>query len=80
MNFIKHLDGRMNPKNAAVYLGQAEKTLAMWRSKGTGPQFIKPNGRVFYYQEDLDAWLTQGGKVVSTAQARLNKELAAAGN
>jgi hypothetical protein len=25
-------DGRMNPKNAARYLGREEKTLAQWRS------------------------------------------------
>jgi hypothetical protein len=62
-------DGRLDTKNAAVYLGLSEKTLAMMRCQGTGPRFIK-RGRVFYYQEDLDAWLAQAARVTSTAQAR----------
>ena len=61
-------DGRMDTKNAAVYCGLSMKTLAMWRSQGTGPKFLKL-GRVFYYREDLDAWL-KSGVVNSTAQAR----------
>ena len=44
-------DGRMNTKNAALYLGLEEKTLAMKRSDGTGPSFIK-RGRIFYFKED----------------------------
>jgi hypothetical protein len=62
-------DGRMTPKDAATYCGLSVKTLAIKRSQGVGPQFIK-RGRVFYYKNDLDKWLT-GGKVGSTAQARL---------
>ena len=60
-------DGRMDVKNAAAYTGLSEKTLAMMRCEGTGPQFIK-RGRVFYFKEDLDAWL-QADRVISTAQA-----------
>ena len=59
-------DGRMDTKNASRYLGLSEKTIAMMRSGGTGPIYIK-RGRIFYYQEDLDAWLREG-RVVSTAQ------------
>ena len=62
-------DGRMDTRNAGAYLGLSEKTLAMFRCSGTGPKFIK-RGRIFYYQEDLDQWLNQGGRVTSTAQAR----------
>jgi hypothetical protein len=61
-------DGRMDVKNAALYAGLAQKTLAMLRHEGTGPKFIK-RGRVFYYRCDLDEWLASG-KVTSTAQAR----------
>jgi hypothetical protein len=61
-------DGRMDTRNTAIYTGFAEKTLAMMRCNGTGPKFVKL-GRVFYFQEDLDAWL-QRGRVVSTAQAQ----------
>jgi hypothetical protein len=49
-------DGRMNRKNAALYLGLSVKTLAMHASRGTGPTSIK-RGRVFYFRDDLDAWL-----------------------
>ena len=45
-------DGRLDTKNAAYYLGLSTKTLAMMRSAGTGPRFIK-RGRVFYFLEDL---------------------------
>lgn len=62
-------DGRLDTKNAATYLGLSEKTLAMMRCQGTGPRFIK-RGRVFYYQEDLDAWVAQAQRVTSTAQAK----------
>lgn len=61
-------DGRMDPKNASTYCGLSVKTLAMKRCNGTGPKFVKL-GRVFYFREDLDAWL-QRGRVVSTAQAQ----------
>ena len=63
-------DGRMNTKNAALYLGLEEKTLAMKRSDGTGPSFIK-RGRIFYFKEDLDAWINGAKKASSTAQLRV---------
>ena len=63
-------DGRMNTKNAALYLGLEEKTLAMKRSDGTGPSFIK-RGRIFYFKEDLDAWINEAKKAKSTAQLRV---------
>jgi hypothetical protein len=58
-------DGRMDVKNAAVYLGLSPKTLAMKRCSGTGPPYVK-RGRVFYFREDLDRWL-QKGSAKSTA-------------
>lgn len=61
-------DGRLDTKNAARYLGLKEKTLAMMRGNGTGPKFIK-RGRIFYFKEDLDAWLNAHGRLLSTAQA-----------
>ena len=60
--------GRINSKNAARYLGLSEKTLAMMRSNGTGPTYVK-RGRIFYYQADLDQWL-KDGRVMSTGQLR----------
>ncbi len=60
-------DGRLDVKNAALYLGYKEKTLAMKRSNGTGPRFIK-RGRIFYFKEDLDTWVSANGRQLSTAQ------------
>lgn len=61
-------DGRMNTATAAKYLRISKKTLATRRCRGTGPRFTKP-GRVFYFKEDLDEFLSrrqdstaQGGK------------------
>ena len=67
-------DGRLNTKNAALYLGLKEKTLAMMRGSGTGPRFIK-RGRIFYYKDDLDAWLNANGRVLSTSQIAAQKGL-----
>jgi hypothetical protein len=61
-------DGRMDAANAAKYLGLAIHTLAVKRCDGTGPPFVKV-GRVFYYRDDLDAWL-RSRRVTSTAELR----------
>jgi hypothetical protein len=63
-------DGRFDTKNAALYVGHEEKTMAMKRSDGTGPKFIK-RGRIFYFKEDLDAWIKEARKVRSTAELRV---------
>ena len=62
-------DGRLDVPNAANYLGLKEKTLAMMRCQGNGPKFIK-RGRIFYFQDDLDAWLNANGKLTSTSQCK----------
>jgi hypothetical protein len=63
-------DGCLDTENTARYLGLSPKTLAMMRSAGSGPKFVK-RGRVFYFLEDLQAWLAEQPRVHSTAQARL---------
>ena len=68
IEIIMFPDGRLDVKNAARYLGLKEKTLAMMRGNGTGPKFIK-RGRIFYFKEDLDAWINAEGRLTSTAQA-----------
>ena len=50
-------DGRMRADEAAKYLGHSPKTLAQWRSKGTGPRSVKRGGRVFYRLDDLKRWI-----------------------
>lgn len=66
LNFFEYPDGRLDTLNAAKYLGLSLKTLAMMRSRGTGPKFIKP-GRIFYYKGDLIEWLVSKGKMTTTA-------------
>ena len=63
-------DNRLDAKNAAKYLGLSPKTLAMMRCNGKGPRFVK-RGRIFYFKNDLDEWLSEG-KATSTAQAASN--------
>jgi len=58
-------DGRMTTANAALYLGLSVKTLACMRSQGTGPPFIKL-GRIFYWRQDLDAWIAHAPRLTST--------------
>ena len=50
-------DGRMSRESSALYLGLKEKTLAMWALQGKGPRFIRVGGRVFYFKNDLDAFI-----------------------
>jgi len=61
-------DERLNTQNAAIYTGLKEKTLAIKRCNGTGPKFIK-RGKIFYYKKDLDDWLNENGKHISTAES-----------
>ena len=62
-------DGRVSAKDAAAFIGLSEKTLAMMRSRGTGPKYLK-RGRIFYFIEDLESWI-KGGEARSTSQARV---------
>ena len=63
-------DGRMKPKDAALYTGYSIRTLARMRSEGDGPRFLRKRHRVFYFQSDLDAWLRDAPRYTSAAQAR----------
>jgi hypothetical protein len=69
LDYFEYPDGRLDAKNASTYLGLSVKTLAMMRTSGSGPKFIK-KGRIFYYRLDLDEWLNAKGRAVSTAQVR----------
>ena len=54
-------DGRMTRRNAALYLGFAEKTIAMW--DGDDPSklgSIKLGGRRFYFKDHLDRVIRDG--------------------
>jgi hypothetical protein len=67
---VVYPDGRLDTENAARFLGLSPKTLAIMRSSGTGPRFIK-RGRVFYFLEDLQGWISEQPRLRSSAQARL---------
>ena len=62
MNSVRFLpDGRMDTANAADYLGRSVKTLAQWRSRGIGPNYVK-RGRIYYFRNDIDSWIHSGMK------------------
>ena len=50
-------DGRMSRKDAAKYLGRAEKTMAMWELEKKGPPSVLVGGRRFYFKNVLDAFI-----------------------
>ncbi len=50
-------DGRLARKDAAKYLGRAEKTLAMWEMERKGPLSVLVGGRRFYFKDALDAFV-----------------------
>ena len=57
-------DQLYDPKAAGAYLGGnkavAASTLAKYRVSGTGPRFIRLNGKAIRYRRaDLDAWLDE---------------------
>lgn len=46
-----------DPSELAAYLVVPERTLAKWRSLGTGPKFIRMGRHVRYRRADVEAWL-----------------------
>lgn len=50
----------MSPAELAAFLGGEfpEKTLANWRSQGSGPKFLKIGRHVRYRSADVEAWLS----------------------
>ena len=65
--------GRLDPENAAKYLGMSDQTLATYRCRAEGPPFKKIMGKVVYFQKELDEWIESIPFSKSTAQARLEK-------
>jgi len=49
--------GYRSEVDAADYMGLAPSTMRAWRVRGRGPRYYKIGGRVFYKQDDLDAWI-----------------------
>jgi len=50
----------LTSKEVANLLGIKPQTLAAWRSRGKGPEYIRVSGRMVLYREsDLIRWLNQ---------------------
>lgn len=66
ISFDPALDPWLTPQEAAAFLGFSIKTLANWRSAGTGPAYQSVNGRVRYRYSALvafqDATPSVGGR------------------
>ncbi|BCL76449.1 hypothetical protein JHS3_21850 [Jeongeupia sp. HS-3] len=45
------------PTAAADAIGVTTSTLATWRCRGSGPAYIKRNGKVFYRRADVAAFI-----------------------
>lgn len=55
---IEH--GLKKTDEAAKYLGFSPITLAIWRHKKIGPDYVKLGRKVGYTQEQLDAFIEKG--------------------
>ena len=67
-------DGRMTRRDAATYVGVAEKTLAMWAMEGKGPPVHRVGGRCFYYVDQLNAFIRGKPARASDRGSDKNKE------
>lgn len=50
----------LTPAELARLLGCKEPTLAVWRSSGIGPAYIKIGNRVRYVREQVEEWMMAG--------------------
>jgi hypothetical protein len=62
---------RLSDKQIADEYGVRRQTLRVWRHRGIGPAYVKPEGtgRVFYLRTDVEAWLA-GGRVEPVRKTR----------
>jgi len=52
----------LRTKEAARFIGVSSRTLEKHRIYGTGPNYSKISGRVFYAIGDLKAWAERGAR------------------
>jgi hypothetical protein len=52
----------MTTREAGSYLKVSVHTLAAWRCKGSGPQFVRTGRTIKYLRKDLDRFLQQNEK------------------
>ena len=60
----------LDTAQAGEALGVAPATLAKWRVFGGGPPFVKLGARVLYPARDLEQWLAQRPRHVTTRVTR----------
>jgi hypothetical protein len=58
------LHDRMTTKQVAEYIGSPIATVHSWRHREVGPDYFRVQGRVYYWKEDVDRWLTEQGAAV----------------
>lgn len=51
------MDKWLTPSEVSEAIKIPEKTLAKWRSEGTGPEYTKPGKHVRYSAAKVDAWM-----------------------
>lgn len=49
--------GLLTPNDLAALVGVDERTLAAWRARNCGPDFVKLGRPVFYRQADVERWI-----------------------
>jgi hypothetical protein len=49
----------LNDEEASHYLGLSVHSLRQWRSKATGPDYLRVGTRVIYDVKTLDGWIEQ---------------------
>lgn len=70
--FFVTIDGLTTEAGAAFLLGRAPRTLANWRSAGTGPSWRRRR-QVVYALRDLIAWDTEQATVHDTSRGFLSR-------
>lgn len=49
--------GILTTEEVAASLEVTEHTLAMWRSEGKGPKFVRLGRGIFYRRSDVQEWI-----------------------
>jgi hypothetical protein len=64
--------GRMllTPKQTGERIKKHEQTLANWRCKGIGPEYLKLGGAVYYDSNTLDQWILSCARSCTRTPAR----------
>jgi hypothetical protein len=50
-------DGRMGTDDTSKYLDRTKETLKNWRFRGYGPRWVTVGGKVYYFKDDVDAFI-----------------------